>query len=156
MNLSPISFIIDADHLEAWEMRIETFYGHVQTVAATWLPPIMDGGVQVLSLVNLQESKRSVLGWKILVSAGHWYFLHFISYVFYNDVWYVWRCGKCPTILLLHDEAVNDDVVAAHYYVMIPSNLHLLMFILKLMPLLSCTLWFTFLIGYALQYQCNE
>ncbi len=62
MNLLPISFIVDSDHLEAWEMRMETFYGHVWTVAATRLPPIIDGGVKVLSLVNLQESKRSVLG----------------------------------------------------------------------------------------------
>ena len=71
MNLLPISFIIAADYLEAWDMRMETFYGHVQTVAATRVPPIVDGGVQVLTPVNLQESKRSVQGRQILVTTCH-------------------------------------------------------------------------------------
>ena len=71
MNILPISFIIDSNGLEAWEKRMETFYGHVRTVAATWLAPIIESGVQALSVVNLQDSKRSVLGWTILVTTCH-------------------------------------------------------------------------------------
>ena len=71
MNILPILFIIDADHLEAWEMHMETFYGHARTVAATWLAPIIESGVQALGVVNLQDSKRSVLGWTILVTTCH-------------------------------------------------------------------------------------